>query len=67
MREREGHADRGRPIIDPAVFFKPELVMFFGDICCAPKLTGAATVRLARRGCRGSAVDGIARGGVTEC
>jgi transposase len=51
MRElvRPCYASRGRPSIDPVVFFKLQLVMFFEDIRSERQLMSAAADRLSLR------------------
>jgi len=46
---RERYADRGRPSIDPVVFFKLQFVMFFEDIRSERKLIETASLNLAHR------------------
>jgi hypothetical protein len=46
---RELYADRGRPSIDPVVFFKLQLVMFFEDIRSEHQLIKTASLNLAHR------------------
>jgi transposase len=46
---RELYADRGRPSIDPVVFFKLQLVMFFEGIHSERKLIETASLNLAHR------------------
>ena len=46
---RERYAERGRPSIDPVVFFKLQLVMFFEDIRSERKLVETASLHLAHR------------------
>jgi transposase len=47
---RELYADRGRPSIDPVVFFKLQLVMFFEGIRSERQLIATASLNLAHRG-----------------
>jgi transposase len=54
---RELYADRGRPGIDPVVFFKLQLVMFFEGIRSERKLVEAASLNLAHRWYLGYALD----------
>ena len=54
---RERYADRGRPSIDPVVFFKFQLVMFFEGIRSERKLVEAAGLNLAHRWYLGYALD----------
>ena len=44
---REQYAERGRPSIDPVVFFKLQLVMFFEGIRSERKLIETASLNLA--------------------
>ena len=46
---RELYADRGRPSIDPVVFFKLRLVMFFEGIRSERQLAETASLHLAHR------------------
>jgi transposase len=46
---RELYAERGRPSIDPVVFFKLQLVMFFEGIRSERKLIETASLNLAHR------------------
>src|SRR5215212_7098474 len=46
---RELYAERGRPSIDPVVFFKLQLLMFFEGIRSERKLVEAASLNLAHR------------------
>ena len=46
---RELYAERGRPSIDPVVFFKLQLVMFFEGIRSERKLVETAPLNLAHR------------------
>ena len=46
---RGAYADTGRPSIDPVVFVKPQLVMFFEGIRSEPKLVATASLDLAHR------------------
>jgi transposase len=54
---RELYADRGRPSIDPVVFFKLQLVMFFEGIRSERLLIETASVHLAHRWYLGYALD----------
>src|SRR5262245_50799434 len=54
---RERYADRGRPSIDPVVFFRLQLVMFFEGIRSERKLIETATLNLAHRWYLGYALD----------
>jgi transposase len=51
------HAERGRPSIDPVVFFKLQLVMFFEGIRSERKLIETASLNLAHRWYLGYALD----------
>src|SRR5215213_1134755 len=53
----ELYADRGRPSIDPVVFFKLQLVMFFEDIRSERQLIETASLNLAHRWYLGYALD----------
>jgi transposase len=53
----ERYADRGRPSIDPVVFFKLQLVMFFEGIRSERKLIETASLNLAHRWYLGYALD----------
>ena len=46
---QELYAERGRPSIDPVVFFKLQLVMFFEGIRSERKLIETASLHLAHR------------------
>ena len=46
---RQVYAGRGRPSIDPVVFFKLELVMFFEGIRSERQLIEATSLNLAHR------------------
>ena len=46
---RDCYAHRGRPSIDPVVFFKLQLVMFFEDIRSERQLMGVVSDRLSLR------------------
>jgi transposase len=46
---RELYAERGRPSIDPVVFFKLQLVMFFEGLRSERKLVETASLNLAHR------------------
>jgi transposase len=50
-------ADRGRPSIDPVVFFKLQLIMFFEGIRSERKLIETASLNLAHRWYLGYALD----------
>jgi transposase len=54
---RECYADRGRPSIDPVVFFKLQLVLFFEDARSERKLIETASLNLAHRWYLGYALD----------
>jgi transposase len=54
---RELYAERGRPSIDPVVFFKLQLVMFFEGIRSERKLVATASLNLAHRWYLGYALD----------
>jgi transposase len=54
---KEFYADRGRPSIDPVVFFKLQLVMFFEGIRSERKLVETAGLNLAHRWYLGYALD----------
>src|SRR6187401_1979819 len=54
---RELYAERGRPSIDPVVFFKLQLVMFFEGIRSERKLIETARLNLAHRWYLGYALD----------
>src|SRR5215218_9566599 len=54
---RQLYADRGRPSIDPVVFFKLQLVMFFEGIRSERKLIETASLHLAHRWYLGYALD----------
>ena len=51
------YADRGRPSIDPVVFFKLQLVMFFDGIRSERQLMETASLNLAHRWYLGYALD----------
>ena len=46
---RELYAERGRPSIDPVVFFKLQLIMFFDGIRSERQLIETASLNLAHR------------------
>lgn len=50
---RELYAERGRPSIDPVIFFKFQLVMFFEGTRSERKLIETASLHLAHRRCVG--------------
>src|SRR5215208_7168668 len=54
---RERYAERGRPSIDPVVFFKLQLVMFFEGIRSERRLIETASLNLAHRWYLGYALD----------
>src|SRR4051794_36269161 len=54
---RKLYADRGRPSIDPVVFFKLQLVMFFEGIRSERKLIETASLNLTHRWYLGYALD----------
>jgi transposase len=54
---RELYADRGRPSIDPVVFFKLQLLMFFEGIRSERHLIETASLNLAHRWYLGYALD----------
>jgi transposase len=55
---RDSYADRmGRPSIDPAVFFKLQLIMFFEGIRSERQLMAAVNLHLAHRGYLGYDLD----------
>jgi len=54
---RQLYAERGRPSIDPVVFFKLQLVMFFEGIRSERKLIETASLNLAHRWYLGYALD----------
>jgi transposase len=54
---REWYADRGRPSIDPVVFFKLQLVMFFEGVRSERQLVETASLNLAHRWYLGYALD----------
>jgi len=53
----ELYAERGRPSIDPVVFFKLQLVMFFEGIRSERKLIKTASLNLAHRWYLGYTLD----------
>ena len=53
----EFYAERGRPSIDPVIFFKLQLVMFFEGIRSERKLIEIASLNLAHRWYLGYALD----------
>jgi transposase len=54
---RELYAERGRPSIDPVVFFRLQLIMFFEGIRSERKLVETASLNLAHRWYLGHALD----------
>ncbi len=54
---RERYAERGRPSIDPVVFFKLQLVMFFEGLRSERQLIATARLHLAHRWYLGYALD----------
>src|SRR5215208_2138567 len=54
---RERYAERGRPSIDPVVFFTLQLVMFFEGIRSERRLIETASLNLAHRWYLGHALD----------
>jgi len=54
---RECYADKGRPSIDPVVFFRLQLIMFFEGIRSERKLVETASLNLAHRWYLGYALD----------
>jgi transposase len=54
---QELYADRGRPSIDPVVFFKLQLILFFEDIRSERQLIATASLNLAHRWYLGYALD----------
>jgi transposase len=54
---RECYAERGRPSIDPVVFFKLQLIMFFEGIRSERQLIETASLNLAHRWYLGYALD----------
>ena len=54
---RELYAERGRPSIDPVIFFKLQLVMFFEGMRSERKLIETASLNLAHRWYLGYALD----------
>jgi transposase len=54
---RDLYAERGRPSVDPVVFFKLQLVMFFEGIRSERKLVETASLNLAHRWYLGYALD----------
>src|SRR5215203_1306634 len=56
---RELYAERGRPSIDPVIFFKLQLIMFFEGIRSERKLIETASLNLAHRWYLGYALDEV--------
>jgi transposase len=54
---RELYADKGRPSIDPVVFFRLQLIMFFEGIRSERKLIETASLHLAQRWYLGYGLD----------
>src|SRR5215207_2480941 len=54
---REHYAERGRPSIDPVIFFKLQLVMFFEGLRSERQLIETARLNLAHRWYLGYALD----------
>src|SRR5215216_2263707 len=54
---RERYGKRGRPSIDPVIFFKLQLIMFFEGIRSERKLIETASLNLAHRWYLGYALD----------
>jgi transposase len=54
---RECYGDRGRPSIDPVIFFKLQLIMFFEGIRSERQLVDTASLNLAHRWYVGYALD----------
>ena len=54
---QEHYADRGRPSIDPVVFFKLQLIMFFEGIRSERQLVATVSLNLAHRWYLGYALD----------
>src|SRR5918994_4163985 len=54
---RDRYASGGRPSVDPVVFFKLQLVMFFGGLRSEQKLLETASLHLAHRWYLGYALD----------
>ena len=54
---QERYAERGRPSIDPVVFFKLQLIMFFEGLRSERKLVETASLNLAHRWYLGYALD----------
>src|SRR5215216_1940589 len=56
---RERYGKRGRPSIDPVIFFKLQLIMFFEGIRSERKLIETASLNLAHRWYLGYALDEV--------
>jgi transposase len=56
---KELYAERGRPSIDPVIFFKLQLVMFFEGMRSERQLTETASLHLAHRWYLGYALDEV--------
>src|SRR5829696_6539922 len=54
---RELYTERGRPSIDPVIYFKLQLIMFFEGILSKRQLIGMASLNLAHRWYLGYALD----------
>jgi transposase len=54
---RDLYAERGRPSIDPVIFFKLQLIMFLEGIRSERKLIETASLHLAHRWYLGHALD----------
>jgi len=54
---RQRYAERGRPSIDPVIFFKLQLIMFFEGLRSERKLIETASLNLAHRWYLGYALD----------
>ena len=54
---REAYADSGRPSIDPVVFFKLQLILFFEGLRSERQLIETANLNLAHRWYLGHAFD----------
>src|SRR5215212_576006 len=54
---RDRYAPGGRPSVDPVIFFKLQLVMFFAGIRSERKLSETASLNLAHRWYLGYALD----------
>ena len=56
---RDRYAERGRPGIDPVVFFKLQLIMFFDGIRSERQLIETATGSSRRRGLGGPSIGAL--------